>query len=128
MTAIDERRWDDLQPLLHPDFTCRLVHTGESFGRNEWIQFNCEYPGFERLTIEDLVADQTQAVSRTRVTCRNEGVAQIFECATFARLKDGVIVHLTEVWTDVEQQAPPGTRPHDDRGKADASTRSDTGD
>lgn len=106
MTAIDEKRWEDLESFLHPDFVCRLVHTGESFDRDGWIRFNSGYPGFEHLTVEDLVADQAEAACRTHVTGRSEAGAQHFECASFARMGDGLIVQLTEVWTDVEQQAP----------------------
>ncbi|MGO1507738.1 MAG: nuclear transport factor 2 family protein [Microbacteriaceae bacterium] len=111
MTAIDERRWDDLAGFLHPEFTCRLVHTGESFDREDWILFNRDYPGFEHLTIEEIVAGPTEAACRTHVTGRDAAGAQHFECASFVRVREGLIVQLTEVWTDVEQQAPPGTRP-----------------
>lgn len=111
MTAIDEKHWDDLEPFLHQDFVCVLVHTGESFDRESWIRFNREYPGFEHLEIEDLVAAPTEAACRSHITGRTEGGIQHFECASFARMRDGLIVQLTEVWTDVEQKAPPGTRP-----------------
>ena len=111
MTAIDEKRWDDLASYLHPDFVCRLVHTGESFDRDRWIRFNREYPGFEHLTIEDFVAQATEAACRSHVTGRGEDGIEHFECASFAQMQNGLIVQLTEVWTDVDQQAPPGTRP-----------------
>lgn len=114
MTAIDEHRWDDLSSFLHPDFVCTLVHTGEMFGRDDWILFNREYPDFDRLTIEDLVANPSEAVCRTRVTSRAGQGQQQFACASFARMKDGLIVQLTEVWTDIGQPAPPGTRPPSD--------------
>lgn len=110
MTAIDEKRWTDLEAFLHPDFICRLVHTGESFNRDSWIRFNRDYPGFEHLEVEDLVATPTEAACRTHVTGRTATGTQQFECASFARMRDGLIVQLTEVWTDVEQTAPPGTR------------------
>lgn len=111
MTAIGEKRWDDLADFLHPDFVCRLVHTGESFDRDDWIRFNRDYPGFEQLTIEEMVAGPTEAACRSHIIGRDASGAQHFECGSFAQMKDGVIVQLTEVWTDVDQQAPPGTRP-----------------
>lgn len=114
MTAIDEHRWDDLAGFLHPDFVCRLVHTGETFGRDDWIAFNRDYPGFDHLKIEDFVASSAEAACRSHITGHSEDGMQRFECASFARMKDGMIVLLTEVWTDVEQQAPPGTRPDSD--------------
>lgn len=111
MIAIDERRWGDLGQYLHPDFTCRYVHTGETFGRDAWIRLNAEYPGFDRLRVEELVGAGDAAACRSHVTGRADTGIQHFECATFAHLRDGLIQRLTEVWTDVDQQAPPGTRP-----------------
>ncbi|MBS1905398.1 MAG: nuclear transport factor 2 family protein [Actinobacteria bacterium] len=110
MIAIDEHRWDDLAQYLHPEFRCLLVHTGEVFTRDAWIRFNAGYPGFERLVVEDLVGEDDASACRSHVTSRaDEGVLN-FACASFARLRDGVIVELTEVWTDMERQAPAGTR------------------
>jgi hypothetical protein len=111
-TAIDEHRWDDLAPLLDAAFTCRYVHTGETLDRDGWVRLNAEYPGFERLVVEDLVADDDRAVCRAHVTGRADGVLQHFEVATFVTVRDGLVTEMTEVWTDVGQEAPPGTR-HD---------------
>ena len=55
--AIDAHDWDGLPDLLHADFTCRLVHTGEVFDKDTWVRFNAAYPGFQRMLVEDLVAD-----------------------------------------------------------------------
>jgi len=110
MAAIDEHRWGDLEQYLHPDFRCHLVHTGESFSRTEWIQFNAGYPDFDRLKVEELVAAETEAACRSLVSGRGAAGIQYFACASFARMADGQILRLTEVWTDVGQQAPPGTR------------------
>lgn len=55
--VIDAHDWDGLPALLHPSFTCRLEHTGEVFDRDEWVRLNADYPGFQRLVVEDLVAD-----------------------------------------------------------------------
>ncbi|GIG53618.1 nuclear transport factor 2 family protein [Demequina activiva] len=118
MTAIDEHRWDDLEGYLHPGFTCVLVHTGERFGRDEWIRFNAEYPGFDRLRVEELVASAEHAACRSHVTSTGPTGGQHFACASFARMSDGLIIDLTEVWTDVQQEAPLGTRPRIDAAPA----------
>lgn len=111
MEAIDRHSWDELERFLHPEFSCRLVHTGEVFGRAAWIRFNAEYPGFERLQIEEFVGGADRAACRSHITGRGENGLDHFQCASFAQLRDGLIVRLTEVWTDVSQTAPPGTRP-----------------
>ncbi|WP_341940809.1 nuclear transport factor 2 family protein [Microbacterium sp. LWH10-1.2] len=110
MTAIDEHRWDDLEQYLHPDFLCRLVHTNETFSRTEWIRFNAEYPDFDRLTIEELVATEADAACRSHVTSHGGAGTQHFACASFALMAEGRILRLTEVWTDIGQNAPPATR------------------
>ncbi|KNX38648.1 hypothetical protein VV01_18275 [Luteipulveratus halotolerans] len=109
--VIDAHDWYGLADLLHEDFTVRFVHTGETFDRDAWVQLNADYPGFERLTLEDCVGSGDRAVGRCHVTGRVDGEAQEFEVASFVTVKDGLIVELTEVWADVDATPPPGTRP-----------------
>ena len=109
--AIDERRWDDLPALLHDDFVCRYVHTGETFDSESWVRLNADYPGFDRMTVEDLVGSKDRAVARCHVTGRADGQLIHFEVATFVTVHDGRISEMTEVWTDVAQTPPAGTRP-----------------
>lgn len=111
MSAIDSHRWADLGDYLHDDFSCRYVHTGESFDRESWIRLNAEYPGFEHLTVEEIVGDSDGAACRSHVTGQGREGVDRFECATFVRVRDGLIDRMTEVWTDVSQTAPVGTRP-----------------
>lgn len=108
---IDSHQWDGLAPLLTDDFNCRYVHTGETFDREGWVRVNAEYPGFDRLTIEDIVANGDRAVARCHVTGKTLTDRQHFEVATFVTTRDGQISTMTEVWTDVAQSAPAGTRP-----------------
>ncbi|PRZ08705.1 putative ester cyclase [Isoptericola sp. CG 20/1183] len=109
--TIDGHRWEDLPALLHPDFSCRLVHTGETFDRDGWVRLNAEYPGFERFELLDVVADGSRAASRAHVTGTTAGERQHFEVAGFVSVRDGLVAELTEVWADVDQTAPEGTRP-----------------
>ena len=110
--VIDAHDWEALPGVLHRDFTCRLVHTGEVFDREEWVRFNADYPGFERMHVEDLVVDGDRGVLRARVTGRGGAGERLeFVVASFASVRDGLLVELVEVWADVDQQAPEGTRP-----------------
>lgn len=109
--AIEERRWDDLLPLLSADFVCRYVHTGERFDRSAWVRLNAEYPGFDHLLVEDLVDGGDRAVARCHVTgVVADGLAH-FEVATFVREVGGVLVEMTEVWADADQSVPLEARP-----------------
>lgn len=111
VSAIDAHDWEGLAELLHEDFRCRLVHTGETFGKADWVRFNADYPGFERMTLEDSVTSEDRAVVRAGVTGTHDGRLQRFAVASFLSLQEGLIVELTEVWTDVDVAAPEGTRP-----------------
>jgi SnoaL-like domain len=114
--AIDAHHWDELPALLDDEFECRYVHTGESFDKDAWVRLNAEYPGFERLIVEDFVASGDRAVARCHVTGRGETKVNHFEVATFISAGGGLITEMTEVWTDVEQSAPNGTRPSAEQG------------
>jgi len=109
--AIDEHRWDDLPGMLDPGFVCRYVHTGEEFDREQWVRLNAEYPGFERMTVEDVVDAGDRAVARCHVTGREGDVVNHFEVATFVRAQDNILVEMTEVWADAAQPPPPAARP-----------------
>lgn len=109
--AIDAHRWGDLAAFLHDDFSCRYVHTGETFDKTAWVRLNAEYPGFEHLEVKDLVSSEHRAVARCHVTGRVEGQLAHFEVATFISCERGLITDLTEVWTDVAGTPVEGTRP-----------------
>ena len=108
---IDAHDWEALPGVLHRDFTCRLVHTGEVFDREQWVRFNADYPGFERMLVEDLVTDGGRGVLRATVIGRGPaGEELVFAVASFASTKDGLVSELVEVWADVDQEPPAGTR------------------
>lgn len=111
--AIDAHRWDDLAALLHEDFVCRLVHTGEVFDRDAWVRLNADYPGFERMVLQDLVAEGDRAVARCHVTGRTDGRLEEFGVATFITAEGGLIREMTEVWADVGQAPPAQARPRE---------------
>ena len=109
--VIDGHRWEMLGALLHEDFSCRYVHTGEQFDRDTWVRLNAEYPGFERFVLEDVVACGERAVGLARVTGAIDGRPQQFAVATFVTAHDGLISEMTEVWTDIDRVPPGEARP-----------------
>lgn len=108
--TIDAHDWAALPALLHEDFVCHLVHTGETFDRDEWVRFNADYPGFDRMVLQDAVTAGERAVGRAHVTGFVGADLHHFEVAMFLTVRDGLIVENTEVWAEVGQTAPDGTR------------------
>lgn len=110
--VIDAHDWERLPDLLSTDFTCRLVHTGEVFDKDAWVRFNADYPGFQRMLVEDLVTDGDRGVLRATVLGEDDAGQELqFAVASFATVRDGLVSELVEVWADVDQPAPEGTRP-----------------
>ncbi|MGI6879115.1 peptidoglycan DD-metalloendopeptidase family protein [Microbacterium sp. gxy059] len=72
--TIDAHEWDAIADLLHPSFTCHLVATDERFDAPGWISFNARYPGFQGMTLVDLVGDGERAAARGHVTGPVDGV------------------------------------------------------
>jgi hypothetical protein len=108
--TIDAHDWDGIAELLHPEFVCQLVATNERFDARSWIAFNAGYPGFQSMKVVDLVGDSERAAARGVVTGLVNGVQKGFAVAQFARMRDGLIDELVEVWADLDEVAPPGTR------------------
>ena len=111
MLTIDQRKWGELGGFLSPDFTCEYVHTGERFGRDDWIRVNEEYPGFDRLILQQITGDDRTAACRSHVTGRGDTGLMHFECATFVTVKDGRVAQMVEVWADAGQAVPGEARP-----------------
>lgn len=107
---IDAHDWDAIAELLHPDFVCELVATKERFDGPRWIAFNANYPGFQRMKLIDVVGDGTRAAARGLVTGLVDGVEREFSVAQFARMRDGLLEELVEVWADLDDVPPAGTR------------------
>ena len=93
--VIDAHSWDELPGLLHDDFTCRYVQTGELFDRASWVRLNAEYPGFDHLVLEDCIGTGARAAGRSHVTSYSGGQLQRFDVATFMTLRAGLIADMT---------------------------------
>jgi len=104
--VLDRHLWDELPALLHPESRGGYVHTGEQFGRDDFVRLNAEYPGFQTSRWEDVVDAGDRAVGRGLVTGTANGHEQHFGVATIVTERDGLFAELTEVWADIEQTPP----------------------
>ena len=111
--VLDTHDWEALPGLLHRDFTCPLVHTGEVFDRDGWVRFNADYPGFER-TSSSRTWWSTAIVGVLRGAGDREGrpdgeELEHFAVASFATAGDGLLVELDR---GLGRRRPAGTRGH----------------
>ena len=99
----DEARFADALPLLAPDFVCAWPQTGEVFrGAANFIAVQENYPGRWRCTVEHLVENGEEAVTRTRVS---DGTSHTFALSFFAAREER-IRRLTEFWADPYDPPP----------------------
>lgn len=104
---LDARDWDGFADLLDPDLQVEWPHTGERLDRDGLVRVNREYPGRWRLSVEQSIGDGDRAAAHARVT----GGTAAFSVASFARVRDGRVVHLVEVWADEAGEVPADRRP-----------------
>ncbi len=104
---LDAQDWDGFADLLDPDLQVEWPHTGERFDREGMVRVNREYPGRWRITVEEVLGAGDRAVARARVTDGSEAAVT----AAFARVRDGRVVHLVEVWADAGGPVPADRRP-----------------
>ncbi|WP_298323196.1 nuclear transport factor 2 family protein [Haloactinopolyspora sp.] len=105
--AADARDWDTFATTLADDVVYTLPQTRERIrGKSAYVQFNAEYPGAWRLTVQRLVAVGDEAASWVDFRVGDEQMIGV----TFFRLVDGKIVDVTDVWP--EPYEPPPGREH----------------
>ena len=87
--VIDAYAWDEQSDLLHEDFVCSCVHTGERFDRGTWVRLNADYPGFDSFALQDCIG-KTPPVPRDGHTSPvTEGVSP-----TDRRGQQGLLTHV----------------------------------
>ena len=94
--TLDRRDWAALRALLTDDCRIGFAHDGRTFGPDEWVAFNADYPGRWSVVAEDIVATDERAVVRARVFNDDS----IFHVASFLAVTEGRIRDIVEVWAD----------------------------
>ena len=93
----DERRFEEVRPLLADDFTADWPQTRERIpGPDNFIELNRAYPGAWRCHLRDIVAAGKRVVTEVEIT---DGV-QVVHAASFFTLRAGKIVRAREFFAD----------------------------
>lgn len=103
-STIDRRDWPALRALLADGCRVEMAHDGRTFGADEWVAFNDDYPGRWSFVAEDIVVADGRAVLRARVFDEEA----LFHVASFLTVADGLITQIVEVWADGHASATEG--------------------
>ncbi len=103
---IDERKWEELAGVFHPDSIIYWPNTNEKFKLDEFILANKRYPGNWRVTLKHVMVTNNAQVSVAKVINESKGVS--FHATSICEIKDGKILSLHEYWGDDAQ--PPQWR------------------
>ncbi len=106
--SADARDWETFASVLAPEIRYDLPQTRERIhGRDSYLQFNREYPGDWRLTVDQVLVDGERAVSRTSFSVAGETQ----QAVTFFEFDDaGLVTSVTDFWPETYE--PPSGREH----------------
>jgi ketosteroid isomerase-like protein len=106
--AAEARDWDSFAAVLSPDVVYELAQTRERVrGRDDYLQFNRDYPGDWHLTIDRVVGDGDAAASLTTFTVGDETMPGI---AFFTFDAEGRVAGIRDFWP--QPYDPPAGREH----------------
>jgi ketosteroid isomerase-like protein len=101
------REWDAFGTVLSADVVYEMPQTRERIsGRENYLQFNREYPGDWICTVTRLIADGTTAAGSMNFTVGDQELVGL----VYLELHDGLITRITDFWP--EPYEPPTGREH----------------
>ena len=91
---LDERRFEELTELFHPE--CKIVwpNTSEDFTPEEYIRLNKDYPGSWKIDLEDVTDANTKVISVVRIKSKDNG--QSLRGIGYFHLEEDLIYYLLE--------------------------------
>jgi len=105
--AVQARDWGAARVLLHPTLRCEWPHSAEELhGADAWVDLQRTYPEGWSLRVLGTVAEGDDVAAQVEVVHGDH----VFHCASFAVVRDGLVRRLTEYWTELGGEPPPGWR------------------
>jgi SnoaL-like domain len=107
--AIQARDWVAAREQLAENVTIDWPATGERFsGRDRYLEVQRIYPEGWSIEVRAVVHEGSRVAIEARVPHGDE----VFFCAAFYELEDGVITRGVEHWSDGRASPAPGWRDH----------------
>ncbi|MBA3842426.1 MAG: nuclear transport factor 2 family protein [Actinobacteria bacterium] len=105
--AMQARDWERARPLLHDELVVVYPHTGERFvGGDAFLAMNRAFPEGWTISVRQVIEEGERVAAEIRV----EQDGSVFWSVSFAVVRDGRIVHLTDYWVTERGEQPPGWR------------------
>jgi ketosteroid isomerase-like protein len=107
--AYQDRAWERVTPLLHPQAVVDLPATAERLeGREAVMDFQRAYPEpWGTMTVHRVLSDDDGAAAEISVV---DPAGRRFCLAAFWRMADGLLHHGTEYWSEAGADTPPPSR------------------
>ncbi len=105
-SRMQARDWEGAGQLLAPDVRIEFTETGEQFLGADFLAMNREYPEGWSLKVVETIGAADRVAAQVRVEHGDE----VFWCAGFYSVKDGVIASGVEHWVSEHSQDAPAWR------------------
>ncbi len=108
-SAIQACDWTEAGEQLAENVVVDWPATGERLcGRDRYVEMQRVYPEGWSIEVRTVVSEGSQVAAEVRVPHGDE----VFFCAAFYELEDGVIARGIEHWSDGYPSSPPAWRAH----------------
>jgi ketosteroid isomerase-like protein len=102
------RDWDGAATCLSESVTVEFTETGERFHGTKFLAMNRAYPEGWTIEVTETIDDGERVAAQVRVDKGED----VFWCAGFYTVRDGMIIDGTEHWvTEGSAEAPEWRRP-----------------
>jgi SnoaL-like domain len=103
---MEARDWGAAGELLSPQVRIQYSETGERFDGAQFLAMNRAYPQGWSLVVVEVIANDTRVGAQVRVDHGDN----VYWCAGFYTVSDGVIVDGMEHWVSERSEEPPAWR------------------
>ena len=100
------RDWEAAAQLLSPTIHIEYSETGERFDGANFLAMNMAFPEGWSITVVETIVSGHRVAAQVRVDQGDD----VFWCAGFYTVVDGVITDGTEHWVTARSEAPPEWR------------------
>lgn len=100
------RDWASAGEMLSPVVRIEYTETGERFDGPRFLAMNEAYPDGWSIDVVEVISSGTRVAAQVRVDHGDD----VFWCAGFYSVADGVITEGTEHWVTERSQPPPEWR------------------